>query len=75
MQHWRSLGFIRVLHDNRDFYADIDQHTVPGPFDMLVTNPPFGEDHLKRLLSYLITIDTPWAFLAPDYVATKVWYK
>lgn len=76
---WQALGVQRVLHDNRDFYADIAQGTVPAPYDMLVTNPPFSEDHIWRLLDFLVTQPQqpmrPWAFVAPDYIAAKPQYK
>lgn len=74
VQHWASLGVSNVLHANRDFYADIENGTVPGPFDMIVTNPPFSEDHILRMLRFLTSQTQPWAFVAPDYIATKPWY-
>lgn len=73
--HWAALGIERFLHANRDFYADIAAGTVPGPYDMIVTNPPFSEDHIQRLMNFLVSQDIPWAFLAPDYIAGKEWYQ
>ncbi|KPA77095.1 hypothetical protein ABB37_07418 [Leptomonas pyrrhocoris] len=74
---WNELGVQHVLHENRDFYADIAQGTLPGPYDVLVTNPPFSEDHIWRLLDFLVTQRPlkPWAFVAPDYIAAKPQYK
>ncbi|CCW63521.1 unnamed protein product [Phytomonas sp. EM1] len=80
---WRDLGLPHTLHENRDFYADIARDTVPGPYDLLVTNPPFSDDHLPRLLEFLArgrdetrgNRQRPWAFLAPDYIAAKPWYR
>lgn len=74
--HWASLGVSKVIHENRDFYADIKGKTVPGPYDMVVTNPPFSDDHIHRMMNFLINgQDRPWAFLAPDYIAAKYWYR
>ncbi|KPI83046.1 hypothetical protein ABL78_7932 [Leptomonas seymouri] len=74
---WRALGVQHILHENRDFYADIAQNTIPGPYDVLVTNPPFSEDHIWRLLDFLVAQRPlkPWAFVAPDYIASKPQYK
>ena len=74
---WHGLGVHHVLHENRDFYADIAHDTLPGPYDVLVTNPPFSEDHIWRLLDFLATHPPlkPWAFVAPDYIAAKPQYK
>lgn len=71
---WGQLGFARVLHENRDFYEDVEKGTVPGPYDVLVTNPPFSDDHIPRLMRFLLGSGKPWAFVAPDYIAAKDWY-
>lgn len=74
VESWKSCGISNVINENRDFYLDIANNTVPV-FDMLVTNPPFSDVHIPRLLQYLVTMKKPWAFLAPDYIATKEWYS
>eukprot|EP00796_Vickermania_ingenoplastis_P002495 gene2495-1555_t len=71
---WERFGVSNFIHENRDFYADIESGSIPA-FDMLVTNPPFSDDHIQRLLKFLLDQDKPWAFLAPEYIATKEWYK
>ncbi|KAH9599841.1 hypothetical protein LSM04_008504 [Trypanosoma melophagium] len=75
MQHWNTLGVQRVIHENRDFYKDIAEDKVPHEYDMLITNPPFSGDHIERMFSYLVVAKKPFAFLVPDYTATKEWYK
>lgn len=72
--HWKQLGIDNLIHEKRDFYADMEDGTVPKGFDMLVTNPPFSDDHIERLLDFLIGFNKPFAFLVPDYVASKDWY-
>lgn len=74
-EHWAQLGVPCVIHEKRDFYHDIEEGTVPSTFDMLVTNPPYSDDHIQRLMEFLIGSNKPWAFLVPDYVATKEWYR
>ncbi|ESL10063.1 hypothetical protein TRSC58_02209 [Trypanosoma rangeli SC58] len=75
LHHWNALGVQRVIHENRDFYRDIAEGKVPPDYDMLVTNPPFSGDHIERLFDYLVTAKKPFAFLVPDYTATKDWYR
>jgi hypothetical protein len=74
VQKWNSLGFLKVIHDNRDFYRDIVDGAIP-PYDILVTNPPFSDDHIPKLFEFLLEKKKPFAVLMPDYVATKPWYR
>lgn len=41
----RQFGF-RVKHEKRDFYDDVKNSKVPH-HDILVTNPPFSDQHKK----------------------------
>jgi hypothetical protein len=36
---WRQLGYKHIIHEKRDFYADVAAQRVPH-YDVLVTNPP-----------------------------------
>jgi hypothetical protein len=49
----RRLGFEKILHRKRDFYADIAAAEVPA-HDVLVSNPPYSADHKDRLLAYIL---------------------
>lgn len=73
-QHWADLGVAKLIHEKRDFYQDVEDRTVPSQYDILITNPPYSEDHIQRLLEFLIGSNKAWAFLVPDYVASKDWY-
>ncbi|PBJ74221.1 methyltransferase [Trypanosoma cruzi] len=75
VRYWNTLGVQRVIHANRDFCKDIAEGDDPDDYDMLVTNPPFSGDHIERLFNYLVTRKKPFAFLVPDYTATKDWYR
>ena len=71
-----GLGFRNVIHENRDFYADVKSNRVPN-HDVLVTNPPYSSTHKIRILEYALTRNfrRPFALLLPSYVVSKQWYK
>ena len=66
-------GFTGLVHENRDFYADVKSGQVPE-YDILITNPPYSADHKERILAYVRGTGKPWALLLPNYVATKQYY-
>lgn len=66
-KHLWSLGFHTVYNECEDFYAIIREGRLP-PHDVLVTNPPYGEGHVQRLLSFCSGHDKPYLLLMPDYV-------
>ena len=73
-----TLGYENVVHEKRDFYLDIQNDSVPE-HHVLVTNPPYSEEHKKKCLDYafrrLKQEDTPFALLLPAYVATKSYFR
>jgi hypothetical protein len=71
---WGTLGFTSVLHDKRDFYADVTAGCVPD-YDVLVTNPPYSSDHKERIVSFCASSGKPFCLLLPNYVATKLHYR
>lgn len=71
---WEDLGIGKVIHEKRDFYADMEEGTIPD-YDVLVTNPPYSDDHIQKLMEFLVGSNKAWAFLVPDYVASKDWYQ
>ena len=42
--------------------------------DVVVTNPPYGEEHIRRLLSFCAANARPFLLLLPAYVAAKPYY-
>lgn len=70
------LGFEDVVHENRDFYADVATGHVPS-HDVLVTNPPYSSSHKSRILDFCVRKNQrrPWALLVPTYCVNKQWYK
>jgi hypothetical protein len=69
-----SLGFSNVIHQNRDFYADVKNNTIPK-HDVLVTNPPYSGDSKERVLEFCAASTKPWLLLLPNYVANKEYFS
>ena len=72
--HLNSLGFNNVINQPIDFYAAIKKGSVPE-YDVLVTNPPYSEDHIPKLLDYVSQSDKPYLLLMPNYVCTMPYYN
>lgn len=71
-----TLGFRRIVHENRNFYEDVKNGSVLE-HDVLVTNPPYSSTHKSRILNFVLNKNRqrPWALLVPTYCVTKQWYK
>jgi hypothetical protein len=72
-----ELGFTNMIHENVDFYQLIATKCIPS-HDVLVTNPPYSEDHIHRLLDFVVRTEIPnqrpvclllpnWVSRQPDY--------
>jgi hypothetical protein len=59
---------------NEDFYAAMDNDSVP-PHDVLLTNPPYSGDHMERLLTFCRDHSKPWLLLVPSYVHQKPYFS
>ena len=74
----QSVGFPNVVHEKRDFYADVRNDTVPE-HDTFITNPPYSQDHKERCIEYAIQNlrrrGRPFFLLMPNYVALKEYYR
>jgi hypothetical protein len=69
-RHLETLGFQNVYHKNEDFYAVVESNKQP-PHDVFLTNPPYSDDHIERLLKFLSTIEQPFCLLMPNWIARK----
>lgn len=70
VRHLDALGFSKVYNRNEDFYAV--QAADRGPrFDVLVTNPPYSDDHPYRMLRFCAKSGKPWLALMPNWVYSK----
>ena len=68
-----SIGFENVYNVKEDFYASILNNEVPE-YDVLVTNPPYSSEHMKKLLRFCAESKKPWFLLLPNYVYMKDYY-
>lgn len=76
IQNLKQLGLSaeNIFHEKRDFYKDIIQGKIPE-YDLLITNPPYSEDHKERCLKFCIGSDKPFLLLLPNYIATKNYFQ
>lgn len=68
-----SIGFKNVHNEKEDFYASILNEEIPE-YDVLVTNPPYSGDHMRKLLKFCAESKKPWLLLLPNYVYTKEYF-
>ena len=71
-----GLSADRIVHRNRDFYADVAAGTTP-PHDAFVTNPPYSADHKERLLAYLLAqrSGAPFLLLVPAWLVGNAYWR
>ena len=75
IRHLASLGYDNVINENTDFYQRIQENTIPE-YDVLLTNPPYSDDHIERLLHFVTQQNRkPFCLLMPNWVARKADYK
>jgi hypothetical protein len=46
-----EIGYDTVIHERRDFYADIRHNTIPH-YDIFISNPPYSDEHKSKCLEY-----------------------
>jgi hypothetical protein len=83
-----EIGYDQVVHEKRDFYADVTNDTVPA-YDIFITNPPYSDEHKIKCIDYCCTTQQqqnqqrnqqpssykPYFLLMPAYVATKQYMR
>lgn len=74
VNHLHTLGFHSVYNRKEDFYKMQELDKIPY-YDVLLTNPPYSEDHMQRLLEFCVSSEKPWLLLLPNYVYTKDYYS
>ena len=75
-RHLNDIGFHNVIHENRDFYATIATEKTIPKHHVLITNPPYSDDHIDRLLTYVSRYpERPFCLLMPNWVARKRNYQ
>lgn len=70
----QQLGYRKVIHERRDFYKDIELDSIPL-HDVLVTNPPYSDEHKQRCFDYCFQSGKPFCLLLPNYVASRSYFR
>lgn len=73
VSHLQNLGFRDVYNKNECFYRTIENNKVPN-YDVLVTNPPYSDDHIERILSFCGASGKPFFLLLPNFVYINKYY-
>lgn len=66
VHHLKELGFTSVHNRPDDFYETINKKKIP-PHDVLITNPPYSDNHFERLKAFLKSNKNPNFLLVPDH--------
>jgi len=73
IEHFKKLGFNHVYNKCEDFYDVIARNKIPD-HDVIVTNPPYTEWHVKKLLKFCRKNGKPFLLLLPNYFCKKDFY-
>ena len=74
VRHLTTEGFPSVYNQPEDFYQVLKNGKLPV-HDMIITNPPYSGDHIKRCLQFCVESQKPFCALLPNYVSTNDYYK
>jgi len=74
VQNLAKLGFPQVHNKNEDFYAVLKSGKLP-PHDVLITSPPYSEDHIEKCMRYCASSGKPWCVLLPNWVHKKSYFQ
>mmetsp|Transcript_17451 Transcript_17451/g.33681 ORF Transcript_17451/g.33681 Transcript_17451/m.33681 type:complete len:450 (-) Transcript_17451:240-1589(-) len=73
--HLLSLGFPNVYNECEDFYDKLKNPDKLPMHDVIITNPPYGEEHIRQLLRFCLSNNKPYLLLLPDYICGKDYYQ
>lgn len=76
VKHFESLGYTNVYNRKENCY-DVWKSNKEPKFDVLLTNPPYSEDHIEKLVAYLTSQSfgsKPFLLLMPQWVHKKDYY-
>lgn len=60
-----------IASRKEDFYEVQRLQQIPS-YDVLITNPPYSDDHISRLMTFALNCNKPYFLLMPNFVYTKV---
>jgi len=74
IQNLGAFGFSQVYNRNENFYEVVAEDRMP-PYDVLLTNPPYSDEHIPQIFRICARSGKPWMILVPNYVYTKGYYS
>jgi hypothetical protein len=80
IKHLSTLGYSNVYNKKEDCYKVWQMKSSEPKYDILITNPPYSEDHIERLITYVTSQTTlgtttkAWLLLMPTWVHKKEYY-
>jgi hypothetical protein len=79
IKHLSTLGYSNVYNKKEDCYKVWQMKSSEPKYDILITNPPYSEDHIERLVTYVTSQTTlgttkAWLLLMPTWVHKKDYY-
>ena len=63
-----------VHNEPEDFYRVKREGRCPR-HDVLLTNPPFSQDHIRRAMEFCVSRKQPWMMLLPHNVVLRAWFS
>lgn len=72
-----SLGFGNVYNRKEDCYEVWKTPSKIPSHDILITNPPYSDDHIEKLISHVTSPafgQRPWFLLLPQFVHKKEYF-
>ena len=73
-----ALGYRNVHNEDVDCYtawkASAGSPGAVPKYHVLLTNPPYSADHIRRVVHYAIKSGKPWAMLLPSNVLQRDWF-
>ena len=63
-----------VHNEPEDFYKVKREGRCPD-HDVLLTNPPYSKDHIRRAVDYCVSRKAPWLMLLPHNVMLRDWFQ
>ena len=77
-RNFAELGFPNVYNEMVDCYKAWSTGVGYPSFHVLITNPPYSDDHIPRLLQHVASHcfgNRPWFLLLPTWVHKKDYYR
>jgi hypothetical protein len=74
IERLNSLGFTNVYNKCEDFYKIKEEGKIPD-HDVVITNPPYSEDHKQKCFQFCAENKKPWFVLVPYFTYQNTFFK